>query len=154
MCLDVRFAMPTYVHWSQVGLHNYPHIGDGHQSITDSYTPTLSIPIMDWPRKPYTMLIDGNCRVFFALPWFSSRMSKATANQCQGHLYLAQFLLQAQDFLEAATLCSTEAHPLGKDTTVLSINVVKAGTKVGYSSILWWIMIFSGNYQFIAFTVA
>jgi hypothetical protein len=43
---------------------------------------------------------------------------------------------------------------LGKDTTVLSINVVKAGAKVGYSSILWWIMIFSGNYQFIAFTVA
>ena len=28
------------------------------------YTHCKSIPIMDWPRKPYTMLIDGNCRVF------------------------------------------------------------------------------------------
>ena len=136
-------------------LSPYCHIGDGHQSIRDSYTPTAKAFLLWIDQENHTPCLLMATVVFFVAPrWFSSHMSKATANQCQGHLCLAQFLLQGQDFLEAVTLCLTEAHPLGKDTTVLSINVVKAGAKVGYSSILWWIMIFSGNYQFIAFTVA
>ena len=45
-----------------------PYWGMGHQSIRDSYTPTAKAFLLwNWPRKPYTMLIDGNCRVFLSL---------------------------------------------------------------------------------------